>query len=98
MNSCSYDEQIFQEADELCEKLIAPFFQKDEDYRLESFITTTIKLYKEVEYMKDNILGDKLKLHYSARKTFAENVMRSWIDKHPDYRSIVAAICYDMTF
>jgi len=97
LNSCSYDDQIFNEGDELCERLIALYFRHEKVYSLEEFITATIMLYKEVVYIRDTVLGDKFQLHYSSRKTFAENVMSLWISKHPNYRSIVAAICYELT-
>jgi len=97
LNSCSYDDQTFSEADELCKRLIAPYFHEEKVYSLEEFITTTIKLYKEVVFIRDNVLGDKFQLHYGSRKAFAENVMSSWISKHPSYRTIIAAVCYELT-
>lgn len=96
LQSCSFEEPIFQEADAVCAKNIVPFFESDTNFGLEEFITHTLKLYKEVQYMRDAILGDSLNLNYVSRKEFAINVMTAWQKKHEKYSSIVAAICYDL--
>lgn len=98
LKSCSFEEPIFHEADELCARLIAPYFESDAHAvdSLEQFITTTLKLYKEVQYIRDDILGDKLNVNYVSRKEFAINVMTTWQNKYPNYSSIVSAICYDL--
>lgn len=96
LNSCSFEEPTYEEADHLCKKNIAPYFQHENAYSLESFITATIQLYKEVQFIRDNILGDRYNINIISRKEFAINVMHAWMNKHQNYQSIVKAICYDL--
>jgi hypothetical protein len=94
IQSCSFDEPIFSEADTVCSKHIAPYF--DKSMILEEFITTTLKLYKEVQYIRDSLLGDHLNINYITRTQFAVNVMTAWKNKHKEWATIVLAICYDL--
>lgn len=96
LNSCSYDEGAYEVADEACRKLILPFFEKSGYDKLESFITDTVKLYKEVHYIQDFIMAEQLRINLVSRKEFAINVMFAWQQRHSQYASIVAAICYDL--
>lgn len=96
LQSCSFDEPVFDEADAVCAKLIAPYFEIEAIDSLEPFITTTLKLYKEVQYVRDDLLGSELNVNYVSRKEFAVNVMTAWQNKHQHYSSIVSAICYDL--
>lgn len=98
LQSCSFDEPAFHEADAVCAKLVAPYFESDVDPidTIEDFITTTLKLYKEVQYIRDDLLGNELNVNYVSRKEFAVNVMAAWQTKHSNYSSIVSAICYDL--
>lgn len=98
LQSCSFEEPVFHEADEACAKLIAPYFQQETVAdNLENFITTTLKLYREVQYIRDMLLGDKLRVNLVSRKQFAANVMLAWREKYSQYASIVSAICYDLS-
>lgn len=97
LNSCSFDDPYFKEVDELIQKLIQPFFDHGTALKnLEEFITTTIKLKKEVEFIRDQILGDQLHVNYISRNEFGYNVMKKWIEKYPEYASIIKAICYEL--
>lgn len=96
LQSCSFEEPVFHEADEVCANNIVPYFEADSTGGLEAFITRTLKLYKEVQYIRDTILGDRLNVNYVSRKEFAINVMTAWQNKYEEYSSIVAAICYDL--
>lgn len=98
LQSCSFEEPAFLEADHACAKYITPFFTQGATLDLETFITTTLKLYKEVQYIRDKLLGDELKVNFVSRKQFAVNVMTAWQKQHEQYASIVAAICYDINF
>lgn len=97
LHSCSFDENTYELADEACRKLIVPLFEKTGDPTLESFITDTVKLYKEVQYIQEFIMAEQLRINLVSRKEFATNVMHAWQKKYPQYNSIVAAICYDLT-
>jgi hypothetical protein len=96
IQSCSFDEPIFSEADTVCSKHIAPYFEQDKSMTLEEFITTTLKLYKEVQYIRHSLLGDRLNINYITRTQFAVNVMTAWKNKHKERATIVSAICYDL--
>jgi hypothetical protein len=98
MGSCSFEEPHFQEPDELCRQRIDPYFQLPDPSTLEQLITTTLKLYKEVVFIRDTVLGDRLHVNYVSRKQFAENVMMAWAEKHSRDASIVRAICYDLSW
>ncbi len=96
LNSCSFDEEKYEAADEACKKLIQPYFGKSSFDTLESFITDTVKLYKEVQYIQDFIMAEQLRINLVSRKEFAYNVMSAWQRRNAQYASIIAAISYEL--
>lgn len=96
LNSCSFEEETYEMADEACRKLIVPYFDKPDYETVESLITDTVKLYDEVRYIRDFIMAEQLRINLVSRKEFVYNVMYAWQIKHNQYASIIAAICYDL--
>jgi hypothetical protein len=96
LGSCSFDDDYFAPADEACRKLITPFFLQIPPAGLEVMITTTLKLYKEVQYIRDVVLTEVVNVNYVSRKEFARAVMAAWRDRNRESANIVEAICYEM--
>lgn len=95
LNSCSFEDEWFAPADEVLQKQVVPFFEQPAPSTVEEMIISTLKLYKEVLYIRDQLLPD-LKVNYITRKDFACNVMLAWQQKHPDHASIIQAVCYEL--